>query len=161
MLARMWNSFDVVYTTVNGITVPAIKKRARRKKDLIITSYIDKNGNVKFKKSVGYNPKVKSKMVEIAFQSLSRAKNEYYFLNLYQNMKKQYVQRCIAKGENPEKHKLVNHMRARRYAVQILLEDIWTHMRTRLGLPLNGGTYYEAKLHGSHGHGFDPAIAVE
>jgi hypothetical protein len=167
LLLRMWVSFDVVYTTVNGITVPAIKKRARHKGDWNISSYVDKNGKVKFKKSMGYNPKLKSRFIELLFKSMLRNGNEHYvgiekkgIKGIYLKHKDRLRQRYANEGKNPDDIKMMIHMQARRFTMQILLEDIWKFMRLELGLPLNGGTFYEAKLHGSHGNGFDPAVSA-
>ena len=156
-LVSLWSRISIEYHQINGVVVPVVKKRARAKKDTVISSYIDKNGKVKFKKSLGYNAKIKSRLIEIAFGQIMKSKNEYYYGTLYKNKKQFYLQRAEDAGDVPKNINMVAHMRARRYAVQILIEEFWKYARTYYGLPLNGGTYYEAKLHGSHGHGFDPA----
>ena len=154
LMDMIWRNFEITqYQNTLGEWVPAVKKHARSKSDMIITTYLDKNGNGKTKKTLGYNTKMKARIVQICWDSLSKAKNEYYYGELYMNFKRREVNKVIAAGRDPEKEKKHIHLKARRATMQIFVENLWMWARVALGYPTNGGTYYEAKLKGKHGYG--------
>ena len=154
LVQKVWEHADIVeYVGPGGRMIPTIKKHARSKKDTVLTTFLDKNGNISTKKSLGYNTKLKARIIEIMFGSMMKAKNEYYYGELYLGYRERLAQRYLAKGEDPELHKNHIHMQARRFAVQIFIEHLWEWVRQKKGWPLNGGSYYEAKLRGTHNHG--------
>jgi hypothetical protein len=87
------------------------------------------------------------------FGSMMKAKNEYYYGEIYLGYRQRLNARYIEQGKDPEIHKNHIHMQARRIAVQLFIEEMWMWVRNKLGYPTNGGTYYEAKLKGNHGYG--------
>ena len=154
LVQKVWEHCDITeYLGANGKMIPTIRKHARSKKDSVVTTFLDKNGNISTKKSLGYNTKLKARIIEIMFGSMMKAKNEFYYGELYLGQRERLAQRFAAQGKDPEIHKNHIHMQARRFAVQVFIENLWMWVRQKKGWPLNGGTYYEAKLKGVHGHG--------
>lgn len=154
LVQKVWEHCDIIeYRNQRGEMIPTIKKHARSKKDSVVTTFLDKNGNISTKKSLGYNTKLKARIIEIMFGSMMKAKNEFYYGELYLGFRERKVNEYLAQGKDPEIHKNHIHMQARRYAVQIFIENLWMWVRQKKGWPTNGGTYYEAKLKGTHGHG--------
>lgn len=152
LVDKVWQNVDIVeYINPEGKLVPTIKKHARSKKDAVITTYLASDGKIATKRSLGYNAKLKSRLVEIMFNSMMKAGNPYYYGEIYLNYKKRLEQKY--KNLEMEKMGMRIHRQARRVAVQIFIEDLWMYARQTLGYPLNGGTYYEAKLKRTHGHG--------
>jgi hypothetical protein len=151
---KVWEHCNIVeYTNQRGELIPTIEKHARSKKDSVVTTFLDKNGNISTKKSLGYNTKLKARIIEIMFGSMMKAKNEFYYGELYLGFRERKANEYLAQGKDPEIHKNHIHMQARRYAVQIFIENLWMWVRQKKGWSTNGGTYYEAKLKGTHGHG--------
>lgn len=154
LVDKVWKTIDVVeYVDGDGNVVPTIKKRARGKQDATLSTYLTADGTVATKRSLGYNAKLKSRILEVMFDSMTKAKNPYYYGEVYLNHKRRLEERYRRMGIDPSSMKMRIHRMARRVAVQVFIEELWMHARTVLGYPLNGGTYYEAKLKGTHGHG--------
>ncbi len=156
LIDKVWNSIDIVeYVNSEGKLIPTIKKHARSKKDAIITTYLTADGKIGTKRSLGYNSRLKARLVEIMFGSMMKNGNPYYYGEIYLNYKKRLEQKYRKQGIDLEAEKMGMriHRQARRLAVQIFIEDLWMYARQTLGYPLNGGTYYEAKLKRIHGHG--------
>lgn len=154
LIDKVWESVDIVeYINPEGKLVPTIKKHARGKKDAVITTYLTADGKIATKRSLGYNARLKARIVEIMFNSMTKNGNPYYYGEIYLNYKKRLEQKYRKQGLEPEKMGMRIHRQARRVAVQIFIEDLWMYARQTLGYPLNGGTYYEAKLKRTHGHG--------
>lgn len=154
LIDKVWMSIDIVeYINPQGQLVPTIKKHARGKKDAVITTYLTSDGKIGTKRSLGYNAKLKSRLIEIMFDSMTKNRNPYYYGEIYLNYKSRLQQKYISRGLDPNNYGMRIHRQARRLAVQIFIEDLWIYARRYFGYPLNGGTYYEAKLKKSHGHG--------
>lgn len=155
---RIWMSINIVdFMQPDGTLVPRIKKRARQKKDKVVTTYLSKDGKVKVKYSLGYNAELKSKLLQVMFDSMIKAKNPYYIGQVYAPYRARLEQRFRHEGKNPEEHAKEIFYKARRFTIQRFLEDLWKHVRLTLNYPLNNGTYYEAKIQGIHRHGLNPA----
>ena len=156
LVDKVWNSIDIVeYVNPEGRLIPTIKKHARSKKDAIITTYLTADGKIGTKRSLGYNSRLKARLVEIMFGSMMKNGNPYYYGEIYLNYKKRLEQKYRKQGIDLEAAKMGMriHRQARRLAVQVFIEDLWMYARQVFGYPLNGGTYYEAKLKRTHGHG--------
>lgn len=154
LVDKVWRSVDVVeYVNEHGDPVLTIKKRARGKQDASLSTYLTSDGKVATKRSLGYNAKLKARILEVMFDSMTKAKNPYYYGEVYLNHKRRLEEKYRSMGVDPSSMKMRIHRMARRVAVQVFIEELWMHARAVLGYPLNGGTYYEAKLKGSHGHG--------
>lgn len=111
----------------------------RSRKDAYMVEFIDKDGKVSEKKSLGYNPKVKTKLVGVLGSSFLRSGGKY--AQLYYNHKNQLQNRPDCKDLTP----LAIHRRANRYMVKAFLADLWVAWRTLEGLPV-GEDYAVAKL---------------
>lgn len=154
LVDKVWNSIDIVeYVNQDGEVVPTIKKHARGKQDTVLSTYLTGDGKVATKRSLGYNAKLKARILEVMFDSMTKAKNPYYYGEIYLNYKRRLEERYRSMGMDTSRLKMKIHRMARRVAVQVFIEELWMHAREMLGYPLNGGTYYEAKLKGTHGHG--------
>ena len=144
--------------------IMTVKKRARSKKDAILTTYITSDGKVKVKRSLGYNAKLKSRLV-LMFECMLKSKNEFYIgskedhTGIYWGYRHRLSELFRMQGLDPEEKKNIIHLRARRRTIQLFVEQLWIWARKFLGYPTNGGTYYEAKLHGKHLQGLDPAFS--
>ena len=155
----IWKNMVVVERiTVDGPDY-VIQKRARNKADTSISTYLTKDGKVELKGGLGYNASMKSTVLAIIVGSFLKTKNPTYS-KIYNDSKERQRQQCIENGINPEDKGMKNriHKRAIRVTGQRFLENYWIACRQFLGLPLNGGTYYEGKIQGRHLHGINPAV---
>lgn len=146
----IWNNLTIIdISTGIGTTTQVIQKRARDKKlDRPCSTYLDSKGNIKFKVGLGYNAKVKSKLLYILFETMVKQKNEFYIKNIYTNYKNRLIQRFITNGEDPElkQNKARIKAMARRATMQIFLQKLWIYARQYFNLPLNGEGYNDAKI---------------
>ena len=161
IVTNIWNTVEIIdMVTAEGKTVPTIKKRSRQKYDTIVTTYLDKNGKIKTKKSLGYNSELKAKLLQVMFDCMIKHSSPYYIKEVYRPYRHRLEQRFKMQGLDPEskgcKDKIFKM--ARRFTIQRFVEDLWKYVRNYYNWPLNGGTYYEAKLAGSHRHGLNPAV---
>lgn len=160
-VTNIWNTLVIIdLMDADGNTIPTVKKRARQKYDTIITTYLDKYGKIKTKKSLGYNAELKAKLLQVMFDCMIKHKSPYYIQQVYAPYRKRLEQRFIMQGEDPQSKGFKDKIfkMARRFTIQRFLEDLWKYVRNYYNWPLNGGTYYEAKLGGSHRHGLNPAM---
>ena len=138
-----------------------IEKRARNKTDMVRSTYIDKNGEIKVKVGYGYNAKLKGKIVGVWAANILRkggmdpktgeyrsiyAKRYYESKARYASMPRFVHQLEMSKIKGSGVKKPNFHVMARRVMVQQFLEDLWFAERYIDGLPINGGTYAEDKL---------------
>lgn len=110
--------------------------------------YVDKQGNVRTKKSLTYNPELKTKLVGVLGGSFLKAKDSKYGKIYYD-----YKNRLDNRVGGEELTKAHKHRMATRYAVKIFLADLWAAWRTYEGLPVSK-PYAEAYL-GRNPHGSD------
>ena len=116
----------------------------RGRKHCEMRPYIDKEGNEKERKSLTYNPFVKTKLVEVLMSSFLRAKESHYG-KVYYDYKHRISQR------EKEISPLHRHRMAARYAVKMFLRDMWVVWRELEGLEVSE-PYEVAKLgHKPHG----------
>ena len=108
----------------------------------------DDDGNIKLKRSITYNPKVKTKLVGVLSGCLIKAKDPY-FTKIYYDMRFRY--------DNSEYHKdksaVVKNKMAIRYMIKEFLRAMWIEWRTLEGLPVDD-PYEVAKL-GHEKHVYD------
>lgn len=118
--------------------------RGRYKEHLSDVTYIDKDGNEATRKSLGYNPWLKTKLVGVLSTCFMRAPKSPYRV-LYDNYKHRL--------ENHDKHKDKTpghrHRMALRYMVKMFLVDLHREWRKIEGLPVPP-TYHEGKLEHKH-----------
>lgn len=100
--------------------------------------YIDKDGKEQMKKSLTYNPFLKTKLVGVLGSSFLRAKDSYYGKVYYD-----YKNRLDNRDEDFSP--IVKHRMATRYAVKMFLRDMWVVWRELEGLEVTD-PYEVAKL---------------
>ncbi len=113
----------------------------RSRKDAFMVSYIDRDGKPAEKKSLGYNPVVKTKLVGVLGTSFLRKRKDSKYAALYYEYRNRLENRPDCQDLRP----IVIHRRAIRYMVKIFLKDLWYAWRTLEGLP-TGEPYEVAKL---------------
>ncbi len=135
--------------------------RSRRGEHLVDREYVDKEGEVKEKKSITFNPFLKTKLVGVLASSFLRAGDNKYS-EIYRNYKNRLENHAVyglaaeeaAKKDKPEGRnqatKLKRHNMAMRYMIKQFLIDLYTEWRTVEGLPVSL-PYHEAKLGMRHG----------
>jgi len=114
--------------------------RSRKKEHLIDEEYIDKDGKTQTKKSITFNPFLKTKLIGVLGSSFLRAgdnPNRDTYLN--------YKHRLENMPAHVEKSKGHRHNMAIRYMIKRFLVDLYTEWRTIEGLPV-ALEYSEAKL---------------
>lgn len=109
------------------------------------TVFIDKNGEVKVTNTLGYDPILKSRILGILVPSFIKCRKGVY-CKMYYDFKNYYANRPdlqeeFKKGKGKSAHKM-----AIRKVGYCFLVDTWKAWRQYYGLPLNGGSYGEAKL---------------
>lgn len=105
-------------------------------------TYTNKAGEEAEKKSLTYNPFVKTKLVEVLVGSFLKAGD-----NHYSKIYRDWRNRCAQKGDTP----IQQHRRASRYCAKMFLRDMWVIWRELEGLPVSE-PYEVAKLgHKPHG----------
>lgn len=113
----------------------------RTNHDYIMVEYTNKNGEVAERKSISYNPVIKTKLVGVLGSSFLRAGKEAHYAKVYYDYKNRLLNREDCQSLRP----VVIHRRAIRYAVKMFLQDLWVAWRTLEGLPV-GDSYAVAKL---------------
>lgn len=126
---------------------PDGRGRSRRAEHLVMRTYTDKNGKEQERKSITFNPFLKTKLMGVLAGSFLRTKSPY--AEVYRNYKHR-LDSDPAKAEWTKGHK---NEAAKRYAVKMFLKDLYPIWRAMEGLPVEP-SYQESKL--GHRHG-DPA----
>jgi hypothetical protein len=138
----------------SGLDVkPDGRAASNRKEHLIDREYKAKDGTVKVKKSITYNPWLKSKLLGVLGPSFLMQKNKKtgedgLYRSVYLAYRARLQQHPVWKDRSA-KHQ---HNAAVRYMVKIFLIHLYEKWRSLEGLPVNQ-TYQEAKL----GHYHDKA----
>lgn len=160
LVESIWRNMNIIdVIDKDGATRPTIKHRARNKKyDKVVCTYIDKNGKIAVKNSLGYNAELKSKILKVMFDSMQKASSPYYIDQVFKPYAARLERRFAAEGKDLTQCRNTIFMMARRFTIQRFLEDLWMYVRRENGWSTNGGTYYEAKIQGIHRHGLNPAV---
>ena len=158
--------YEEVDTGAEYVGPVGYKEHGRRKGDAYYVQYEDANGNMAWKKSLGYNPVLRSKLLAVFVPNFIKsgkrkevapdgsictvAKSEYVdvYVN-YKNSKAAAVAAEQMKAAHVEKM-------ARRQVARIFLENLWVAWRMMLGLEVTP-SYGEAHL-GIRPHGSDPSV---
>lgn len=106
--------------------------RSRRKEHLVETEYIDKEGEVKTKMGITFNPFLKTKLVGVLGSSFLRAKDSYYGKCYYE-----YKARLENSPIHQEKSKGHRHNMAIRYCIKRFLVDLHFSWRKLEGLEVS------------------------
>lgn len=117
---------------------PDGKGRSKRKEHLVDRKYINKAGEEATKKSITYDPWLKTKMYVLG-TCLIRSGSEYK--SIYEG----YKNRLENRVDTSEWTKLHKHRASLRFMIKIFLANLWEKWRTLEGLPLNSW-YCEEKL---------------
>lgn len=137
--------------------------RSRRGEHLVDAEYEDRDGKTKTRKSVTFNPFLKTKLTGVLASSFLRAGDNPYaqIYNDYKHRLESHPKYGIAnddarkaefKTEKKQKYapKGHRHNMAMRYMMKIFLVDLYNHWRPIEGLSV-APTYEEAKLGHKHG----------
>lgn len=123
--------------------------RSRRAEHLVEREYVNRDGEPATRKSITFNPFLKTKLVGVLGSCFLRAKDSPY-AEVYRNYKhrlechEKYRDRVDENGKEV-KQKLRRHNMAIRYMVKRFLADLYVQWRTMEGLPV-AKEYHEAKL---------------
>ena len=116
--------------------------RSRRKEHLEDSEYTDKDGEVKTKKGITFNPFLKTKLVGVLGSSfIKQSPDKCVYRKIYDD----YKHRLEHMDAHKEKSKGHRHNMSVRYMVKIFLVDLYNAWRRLEGLPV-APTYNEAKL---------------
>lgn len=121
--------------------------RSRREHHLVEREYVAKDGTLKTRRGITYNPWLKSKLLAVLATSFLRANNERY-VKVYQDYKFRQLQR--PELQDKPGIKAIAHRRALRYMIKRFLVDLHMAWREHEGLPVSV-PYEEAKLGLTHG----------
>jgi len=123
------------------------KGRSRKKEHLVDTEYTDKNGEVKTKKGISFNPFLKTKLVGVLGSSFLRAGVKD---NPYRAVYDNYRDRLDNNPLHDDKSKGHKYNMAIRYMVKMFIVDLYKVWRKIEGLEVHA-PYSEAKLGLHHG----------
>ena len=121
--------------------------RSRRAEHLEDSEYEDKEGNIKTKKGITFNPFLKTKLTGVLGSSfIKQSPDKCKYRKIYDD----YKHRIENMDAHKEKSKLHRHNMANRYMIKMFLIDLYNEWRKLEGLPV-APTYTEAKLGKVHG----------
>ena len=114
--------------------------RSRRKEHLREYEYVDKEGEIKTKMGITFNPFLKTKLIGVLGSAFLRA-GESKYSEAYYN----YKNRLENHKDHAEKTKLHRHNMSMRYMVKVFLQDLYVEWRILEGLDV-AEPYAVAKL---------------
>ena len=140
------------YAGVDVVPVPqedgTIKYEGRAKWHTEMRAYVDRYNEVQTKRSITYNPELKTKLLGVLGGSFLKAPNSYYGAIYYG-----YRSRMDNKEATADLSPIVKHRRATRYAIKCFLRDMWVAWRELEGLPVS--VPYEVEYLGKRPHHYD------
>lgn len=122
------------------------KARSKREEHLIKKEYVDKEGNIKKKKSITYNPWIRTKLIGVLGPSFLKQPDSPYRA-IYDNYKHRLENDAKYKNET----KGHRNAMAIRYMIKMFIIDLHMAWRKIEGLPVSE-PYHIAKLHYNHGN---------
>lgn len=120
--------------------------RSRQKAHLVDVEYENSNGEMDTRKSITFNPFLKTKLTGVLGSSFLRAGSDD---NPYRKIYDDYKHRIENSPRHEEKSKGHRHNMAIRYMIKQFLIDLYTEWRGLEGLPV-APPYHEAKLGITH-----------
>jgi len=144
-VSSMW-----VYAGVDVVTEDG-QGRSKRAEHLVEVEYVTKDGELKKRKSITFNPFLKSKLVGVLASSFLRSKSPY--AEVYYN----YKNRLENTPKHQEKTKAHRHNMAMRYMIKRFIADLYVQWKEIEGLEA-APEYSETKL--GHVHS-QPSIASQ
>jgi len=135
--------YPSAYIRYMGLDVgPDGKGTSRRKDHMVMKEYVAKNGEIKKKKSLTYNPWLKSKFVSTCTMNFrKKSVKNIHRRQMYDN----YLNRYQNHPEHKDKPKAHLAAMAMRPVMKQFLIEFWTAQRSSLGLELSL-PYHVAKL---------------
>lgn len=118
--------------------------RSRKAEHLVEREYTTKDGEQKTRKSITFNPFLKTKLTGVLASSFLRAGD-----NKYSRIYRDYKLRLESHAKYAEASKGHRHNMAMRYMVKMFLIDLYAAWRPLEGLPVSQ-PYHEAKLGHRH-----------
>lgn len=122
-------------------TGPDGKGRSRRQEHLVDREYVAKDGTTKTKKSITFNPFLKTKLIGVLGPAFLKAQKNNPYAQIYYNYKHRYENHAVYKDST----KAHRHNMAIRAMVKLFLIDLHSNWRKLEGLPVTA-PYHEAKL---------------
>ena len=120
------------------------KGRSRKEEHLTEYEYVSKDGEVKTRKGITFNPFLKTKLVGVLGSCFLKAGGPY------SEVYREYKHRLESHPEYKEVSKGHRHNMATRYMVKMFLKDLYVAWREVEGLDVHA-PYQEAKLGHKHG----------
>lgn len=109
------------------------KYEAMSRKNLIDQEYIDKDGNIATRKSLGYNSELQSKLLSVFVSSTLKTGKGSKYNECYYSYKHRYENREDLKDTS----KMHIHRMAARETVKALLRDLWVEWRSYEGYEIS------------------------
>lgn len=136
--------------------------RSMRAEHLVMRKYTAKDGTEKERRSITYNPLLKTKLVGVLGGSFLRCRGGSPYADIYYDMKNRLQQR---EAGNPEWNKGRIHRASIRYMIKMFLRDLYVNWREVEGLFVRP-PYHEEKLGIVHSgaptaHPMRPAAQVD
>lgn len=127
-----------------GLDVVDGEGRSRKKNHLVDIEYVNKDGELATRKSITFNPFLKTKLIGVLGPSFLKSKSPYS--DIFYNYRNRLENHPV------HKEKTAGHRKnmAIRYMIKMFLKDLWVAWRTLEGLPVTPD-YAEAKLGMKHG----------
>ena len=137
-----------------GLDVANGKGRSRKEEHLVLREYVTKDGEVKEKRSITYNPFLKTKLVGVLGASFLRSASPYaqYYRDYRHRIESDPTREKVKKydADNPTAWTPLRvHQASIRYMVKRFLADLYVAWRTLEKLPV-APDYHEAKLGHKH-----------
>ena len=164
MSAICLSSFDITkarhvssfwkYAGLDTVVDPETGERVGRtnKKSLMEeVEYVDSNGEIQKRKTLGYNPKLKSKLLGVLADMF--LKYNVYYRSFYDTYRRRLeIRKSMGEDLSPARI----HRMAIRYMMKIFVQDLWVNWREIEGYPVEP-SYFEVYLAGRpHGENYKP-----
>lgn len=106
----------------------------------VMLVYLDKDGNVQMRKSIGYNDFLHTKLLGVLGDSfVKRSGSEYR--KVYDDYKNRYQNRADWKNDKGEVSAMRCYRAAIRQAIKAFLRDLWVEWRTYYSGVICGGSF--------------------
>jgi len=115
--------------------------RSRRKEHLVDVTYTDKDGAEQTRKSITFNPFLKTKLLGVLAPCFLKAGGHYG------DKYREYKHRIETDPKHAEKTKGHRHNMAMRYCVKMFLLDLWLWWRAFEGYEPKGSYHYDVQGH--------------
>ena len=170
MSAVILSSFDIrkarhmsgfwKYAGLDAVIDPTTGKGVGRSRTKVLmeeTTYIDANGNEATRKSIGFNPRLQTKLLGVLAPLFIKYNTVYR--KFYDDAKHRYTERAKVMGEDVTPMQISR--RAIRFMMKVFVQDLWVKWREIEGYPVEP-SYYEVYLAGRpHGRGYMPGVTDE